>query len=56
VVAVKTGDPALIAAAVAADPDLAERAAIREFDGNMSRLDAEIATLFDAIEEAGVVI
>jgi hypothetical protein len=56
VVAIRTGDPAKIAAAVAADPDLAERAAIREYEGSMDRLDAELATLLDAIEGAGVVI
>jgi hypothetical protein len=31
--------------------DLAERAAIREVEGGMSRPDAEIATLFDVMDE-----
>jgi hypothetical protein len=52
VVAVMTGDPEKIAAVVAADPDLMERAAIREHEGNMSRPDAEIAALFDFIDES----
>jgi hypothetical protein len=56
VAAVRTGDPAKIASAAAADPDLAERAAIREYDGKMPRLDAELATLLDAIDEAGYVL
>jgi len=56
VVAVRTGDPAKIAAAVAADPDLIERSAIREHDGGMCRLDADLATLLDVIDEAGYVI
>ena len=43
----------LIAAAVAEDPDLGERASIKEFDGNMTMLDAQIATLHDALDEAG---
>lgn len=41
---------------VAAEPALAERAAIREIDGGMSRSDAEIATLFDLVEEGGYVL
>jgi hypothetical protein len=45
--ALSSGNPAKIAAAVAADPDIAERAAIREFDGGMDRRDAEIAALRD---------
>jgi hypothetical protein len=53
VVAVMTGDPTKIAAAVACNPDLLERAAIREIEGNMSRLDAELSTLLDAIGEVG---
>lgn len=45
--ALSSGDPAKIAVAVAADPDIAERAAIREYDGGMNRRDAEIAALHD---------
>lgn len=46
-----SGNPARISAAVAADPDIAERAAIREFDGGLSRRDAEIAALQDFLGE-----
>lgn len=49
--ALSSGDPAKIAAVVAADPDIAERAAIREFDGGLSRRDAEVAALQDALGE-----
>jgi hypothetical protein len=52
VAAVRSDDPALIAAAVASDADLSERAAIRQYDGGMCRLDAELATLLDVIDEA----
>jgi hypothetical protein len=45
--ALASGNPAKISAAVAADPGIAERAAIREFDGGMGRRDAEIAALRD---------
>ena len=49
--ALSSGSPARIAAAVAADPDIAERAAIREYDGGMSRRDAEVAALQDFLGE-----
>lgn len=49
-------DPAQISAAVASDEDLGERAAIRQYDGNMPRIDAELATLMDALDEAGFVL
>jgi hypothetical protein len=54
VAAVRSGAPAQIAAAVTSDADLGERAAIRQYDGGMSRIDAELATLMDAMDEAGV--
>jgi hypothetical protein len=50
--ALASGNPAKIAAAVAADPDIAERAAIREYDGGMSRRDAEAAALQDFLSDA----
>jgi hypothetical protein len=56
VVAVMSGDPAKIAAAVAVDPELVERAAIKEFDGGMTRADAEVSTLMDVLDEVGYVI
>jgi hypothetical protein len=56
IAAVKSGYPAKISAAVAADPDLIERAAIREYDGNMPRIDAELAILLDVLDEAGYVL
>ena len=49
--ALASGDPARISAAVAADPDIAERAAIREYDGGLSRRDAEVAALRDFLGE-----
>ena len=49
--ALSSSDPARIAAAVAVDPDIAERAAIREFDGGMCRRDAEVAALHDVLDE-----
>jgi hypothetical protein len=49
--ALSSGSPAKIAAAVAADPDLAERAAIRQYDGGLSRRDAEIAALQDFLAD-----
>lgn len=54
VAAIKSGDPALIAAAVAADPDIAERAAIMEYDAGLSRRDAEVAALQDFLGEVTV--
>lgn len=52
VVAVNSGDPEKIAAVVAFHPSLAERSAIREFEGGMTRLDADLATLLDVLDEA----
>ncbi|UEM08228.1 hypothetical protein JL101_036415 (plasmid) [Skermanella rosea] len=49
--ALKSGDPARIAAIVASDPDLSERAAISEYDGGMPRRDAERAALLQAVED-----
>jgi hypothetical protein len=49
-IAVNSGDPAMIAAAVASDPDLEERASIREHDGKMTRLEANLATLLDILD------
>lgn len=49
--ALSSGDHEQISAAVAADPDIAERAAIREYEGGMSRRDAEVAALQDALDE-----
>lgn len=49
--AVNSGCPALISITVAYFPDLQERAAIKEFDAGMSRLDAELSTLMDELDE-----
>jgi hypothetical protein len=56
VAAIRTGDPARISTVVASNPDLGERAAIREIEGRMSRPDAEIAVLHDVVEERGYAI
>lgn len=49
--AVNSGCPALISITLAYFPDLQERAAIKEFDGGMPRLDAELSTLMDELDE-----
>jgi hypothetical protein len=53
IAAIRTGDPTRISTVVASNPDLLERAAIREIEGGMSRPDAEIAVLHDIVEENG---
>lgn len=47
--AVMSGCPAIISITVSYFPDLQERAAIKEFDGKIPRLDAELSTLLDEI-------
>jgi hypothetical protein len=51
--AVAYGDPKLIEAAVNKYPDLAERAAIREFEGGFDRAAAEWHALQDLLDEVG---
>ena len=45
--ALASGDPKAIAAAVAANPDITERAAIMEIDGGMTGVAANLAALQD---------
>jgi hypothetical protein len=51
-----SADLAAIALLIAADPELAERAAIREIDGGMSREDAERAALQDLLDEVAQMV